>query len=161
MCLPALLCTFTATGCLYWHTALGILLALALLALAHTKGSQSAASQLGRYILAASHSHGSFLSGTCTTLLEHGEEHEAFHAHCMLCYGVQELEAEEYARKGVNLTPELWLVKLMVGAVDSRWVAPLAGPVRQTSLNSSVLQCMPGIGCPELCACTSSVCLQL
>ena len=29
-----------------------------------------------------------------------------------------ELEAEEYSRKGVNLTPELWLVKLMVGAVD-------------------------------------------
>lgn len=29
-----------------------------------------------------------------------------------------ELEAEEYGRKGVNLTPELWLVKLMVGAID-------------------------------------------
>jgi hypothetical protein len=29
-----------------------------------------------------------------------------------------ELEAEEYARKGVNLTPDLWLVKLMVGAID-------------------------------------------
>lgn len=29
-----------------------------------------------------------------------------------------ELEAEEYARKGINLTPELWLVKLMVGAID-------------------------------------------
>jgi hypothetical protein len=29
-----------------------------------------------------------------------------------------ELEAEEYARKGVTLTPELWLVKLMVGAID-------------------------------------------
>ncbi len=29
-----------------------------------------------------------------------------------------ELEAEEYMRRGVNLTPELWLVKLMVGAVD-------------------------------------------
>ena len=43
----------------------------------------------------------------------------------MLCNDVQELEAEEYARKGVNLTPELWLVKLMVGAIDSRWVAPL------------------------------------
>ena len=41
---------------------------------------------------------------------------------------MQELEAEEYARKGVNLTPELWLVKLMVGAVDSRWVAPLCWP---------------------------------
>lgn len=29
-----------------------------------------------------------------------------------------ELEAEEYARKGVTLTPELWLCKLMLGAVD-------------------------------------------
>ena len=29
-----------------------------------------------------------------------------------------ELEAEEYKRKGVNLTPDVWLVKLMVGAVD-------------------------------------------
>ena len=29
-----------------------------------------------------------------------------------------ELEAEEYKRKGVMLTPDLWLVKLMVGAVD-------------------------------------------
>ena len=29
-----------------------------------------------------------------------------------------ELEAEEYAKKGITLTPDLWLVKLMVGAVD-------------------------------------------
>ena len=29
-----------------------------------------------------------------------------------------ELEAEEYARKGVNLTPDVWMVKLMVGAID-------------------------------------------
>jgi len=29
-----------------------------------------------------------------------------------------ELEAEEYKRKGINLTPDVWLVKLMVGAVD-------------------------------------------
>ncbi|DBA80735.1 hypothetical protein WJX77_004806 [Trebouxia sp. C0004] len=29
-----------------------------------------------------------------------------------------ELEAEEYKRKGVMLTPDLWLIKLMVGAVD-------------------------------------------
>ena len=29
-----------------------------------------------------------------------------------------ELEAEEYKRKGVTLTPDLWLVKLMVGAID-------------------------------------------
>ncbi len=35
-----------------------------------------------------------------------------------------ELEAEEYARKGVTLTPELWLVKLMVGAIDSSCAPP-------------------------------------
>ena len=29
-----------------------------------------------------------------------------------------ELEQEEYKRKGVNLTPDVWLVKLMVGAID-------------------------------------------
>lgn len=29
-----------------------------------------------------------------------------------------ELEAEEYKRRGVDLTPELWLVKLLCGAID-------------------------------------------
>jgi len=29
-----------------------------------------------------------------------------------------ELEQEEYKRKGVSLTPDVWLVKLMVGAID-------------------------------------------
>ena len=29
-----------------------------------------------------------------------------------------ELEAEEYARKGIQLTPDLWMVKLMVGSID-------------------------------------------
>lgn len=29
-----------------------------------------------------------------------------------------ELEAEEYSRKGISLTPDVWLVKLMVGAID-------------------------------------------
>jgi hypothetical protein len=29
-----------------------------------------------------------------------------------------ELEAEEYRRKGVELTPELWTLKLMLGAID-------------------------------------------
>lgn len=28
------------------------------------------------------------------------------------------LQAEEYKRKGVDLTPELWLVKLLCGAID-------------------------------------------
>ncbi|KAK9856117.1 hypothetical protein WJX84_000316 [Apatococcus fuscideae] len=30
-----------------------------------------------------------------------------------------ELEAEEFKRKGLNLTPDVWLVKLMMGAIDS------------------------------------------
>ncbi|KAL0036826.1 hypothetical protein WJX77_000664 [Trebouxia sp. C0004] len=30
-----------------------------------------------------------------------------------------ELEQEEYKRKGVTLTPDVWLVKLMVGAIDA------------------------------------------
>ena len=29
-----------------------------------------------------------------------------------------ELEADEYARKGISLSPDVWLVKLMVGAID-------------------------------------------
>ena len=29
-----------------------------------------------------------------------------------------ELEAEEYKKKGFNLTPDVWMVKLMVGAID-------------------------------------------
>ena len=36
----------------------------------------------------------------------------------MLCYDLQELEAEEYGRKGINLTPDLWLVKLMVRVAE-------------------------------------------
>ncbi|KAJ3204393.1 hypothetical protein HDU67_009545, partial [Dinochytrium kinnereticum] len=34
------------------------------------------------------------------------------------CVSYFELEAEEYAKKGVDLTPELFLVKLCVGGVD-------------------------------------------
>ena len=34
------------------------------------------------------------------------------------CLLLQELEAEEYRRKGINLTPDLWLVKLMVRAAE-------------------------------------------
>lgn len=37
------------------------------------------------------------------------------------CTSYFELEQEEWARKGVDLTPALWLVKLMVGAVDPSW----------------------------------------
>jgi hypothetical protein len=34
------------------------------------------------------------------------------------CTSYYELEQQEYARKGVSLTPDLWMMKLMVGAVD-------------------------------------------
>lgn len=34
------------------------------------------------------------------------------------------MQADEYAKKGITLTPELWLVKLMVGAIDPRWTTP-------------------------------------
>lgn len=34
------------------------------------------------------------------------------------CTSYFEMEAEEYRRKGVQLTPEAWLVKMMVGAID-------------------------------------------
>ena len=36
----------------------------------------------------------------------------------MDCTSYYELEQQEYARKGVNLTPDTWMLKLMVGAVD-------------------------------------------
>ena len=35
------------------------------------------------------------------------------------CTSYYELEQQEYARKGVNLTPELWLVKLMVSLLPA------------------------------------------
>jgi hypothetical protein len=34
------------------------------------------------------------------------------------CTSYYELEADEYMRKGVTLTPELWILKLCVGAID-------------------------------------------
>lgn len=34
------------------------------------------------------------------------------------CTSYYELEASEYQRKGIDLSVELWLVKLMVGAID-------------------------------------------
>ncbi|GAQ83863.1 hypothetical protein KFL_001650160 [Klebsormidium nitens] len=34
------------------------------------------------------------------------------------CTSYFELEAEEFRKKGVDLTPHLWLVKMMVGAID-------------------------------------------
>jgi hypothetical protein len=39
------------------------------------------------------------------------------------CTSYYEMEAEEYKKKGVDLTPELWLLKLMVGAVDPSYDA--------------------------------------
>ena len=37
---------------------------------------------------------------------------------CVDCTSYYELEAEECAKKGINMTPELWLMKMMLGAVD-------------------------------------------
>ena len=34
------------------------------------------------------------------------------------CTSGFELEQEEFLRKGVNLTPELWLLKMCLGAID-------------------------------------------
>ena len=39
-----------------------------------------------------------------------------------------ELEAEEYKQRGVVLTPELWLVKLMVGAIDPTYDEQVSPP---------------------------------
>lgn len=39
-----------------------------------------------------------------------------------------ELEAEEYQRRGVVLTPELWMVKLMVGAIDPTYDEQVSDP---------------------------------
>lgn len=37
------------------------------------------------------------------------------------CTSGYEMEQEEYARKGINLTPELWLLKMCVGALDPEY----------------------------------------
>lgn len=45
----------------------------------------------------------------------------------MDCTSYYELEQQEYARKGVNLTPDLWVMKLMVGAVDRSYDEQVSG----------------------------------
>ena len=45
-------------------------------------------------------------------------DNDAHVGHMIDCTSYYELEAEEFARKGVTLTPELWLLKMCVGAVD-------------------------------------------
>ena len=37
---------------------------------------------------------------------------------CIDCTSYYELEAEQCAKKGINMTPELWLMKMMLGAID-------------------------------------------
>lgn len=37
------------------------------------------------------------------------------------CTSYYEMEEEEFARKGVSLTPELWLLKMCVGAIDPEY----------------------------------------
>lgn len=39
----------------------------------------------------------------------------------MDCTSYFELEEEEFAKKGVELTPEMWLLKMCVGAIDSEY----------------------------------------
>jgi hypothetical protein len=39
------------------------------------------------------------------------------------CTSYYELEAEEFKKKGVDMTVELWLVKMMVGAFDPSYDA--------------------------------------
>lgn len=39
------------------------------------------------------------------------------------CTSYYELEAEEFRKKGVDMTVELWLVKMMVGAIDPSYDA--------------------------------------
>ena len=39
------------------------------------------------------------------------------------CTSYFELEAEEFAKKGVNLTPDLWLLKMCVGSIDPSYDA--------------------------------------
>lgn len=57
-----------------------------------------------------------------------------------------ELEADEYARKGISLTPDLWLTKLLIGAVDPTYdeqVAALlwpSGTLLHVLTDSAVLQ---------------------
>ncbi len=53
-----------------------------------------------------------------------------------------ELEAEEYKQRGIVLTPELWLVKLMVGAIDPTYdeqVGPRHSCVQRLSVVSVCL----------------------
>jgi hypothetical protein len=37
------------------------------------------------------------------------------------CTSYYEMEQAEFARKGVQLSPEAWLVKMMVGAIDPEY----------------------------------------
>lgn len=61
-----------------------------------------------------------------------------------------ELEAEEYGRRGVQLTPELWLVKLMVGAVD---------PTYDEQVGSSAV--LSATGCWQSCCCNHVMIAEL
>lgn len=64
---------------------------------------------------------------------------------CAIC-----CQADEYARKGINLTPDVWLVKLMVGAID-----PTCGSVPSTVAAVASLLCLHGlhsVGSGVLCS---------
>jgi len=48
------------------------------------------------------------------------------------CTSYFELESQEYARRGIQLSPSMWLVKMMVSATEcaSSWYNVSAGPAR-------------------------------
>lgn len=58
-----------------------------------------------------------------------------------------ELEQQEYARKGINLSVEAWLVKLMVGAIDPEYDEQDEGGPAPTQQQQQYQQ-QPGYGQP-------------
>ena len=82
-----------------------------------------------------------------------------------------ELEAEEYQRRGVVLTPELWMVKLMVGAIDPTYDEQVRGGYAIDLFASSWLTalfrsfcCSNGViwfACGKLCPLCCAWCLTV
>ena len=57
------------------------------------------------------------------------------------CTSYYELEQQEYARKGVNLTPQLWVLKLMVGAVDRSYDEQVGTYSTNPRFETSIQRC--------------------
>ena len=84
-----------------------------------------------------------------------------------------ELEAEEYGRRGVQLTPELWLVKLMVGAIDPTYDEQVGCPAVLSAVTFAVcwlfvgklvvaglilfVWFMPLVVCSHVCRCQTCI----